>query len=43
MKQIIITRTCAGQWLYTIYVNHRAVVVGMCSTRADAEAQANLA
>ena len=43
MKQIVITRTCAGQWLYMIYIGNRAVVIGMCSTRADAEAQANLA
>jgi hypothetical protein len=43
MKNIVITRTCAGQWLYTIYIDDRAVVVGMCSTRAAAQAQANLA
>ena len=43
MKNIVITRTCAGQWLYTIYIDDRAVVVGMCSTRAAAEAQASLA
>jgi hypothetical protein len=43
MKRIVITRTCAGQWLYMIYIDDRAVVVGMCSTRAAAETQANLA
>ena len=43
MKRIVITRTCAGQWLYMIYIDDRAVVVGMCSTRAGAETQASLA
>ena len=43
MKRIVITKTCAGQWLYTIYIDDRAVIVGMCSTRAGAETQANMA
>ena len=43
MKRIVITQTCGGQWLYMIYIDDRAVVVGMCSTRAGAETQANLA
>jgi hypothetical protein len=43
MKRIVITRTCGGQWLYMIYIDDRAVVVGMCSTRAAAEAQATVA
>jgi hypothetical protein len=43
VKHIVITRTCAGQWLYMIYVDDLAVIVGMCSTRGAAETQAKLA
>ncbi len=43
MKRIVITRTCAGQWLYMIYIDDRAVVVGMGPSRAAAESQASLA
>ncbi|HYC48954.1 MAG TPA: hypothetical protein VED01_26045 [Burkholderiales bacterium] len=43
MKQVVITRTCAGQWLYTIYIDGRVVVVGMSSTRTRAEEEARLA
>ena len=43
MKSIVITRTCAGHWLYTLYIDGRAVVIGSSPTRARAEEQAKLA
>jgi hypothetical protein len=43
MKRIVISHTPAGDWFYTIYIDERAVIVGMSPSRDDAEAQARLA
>lgn len=33
MKRIVITPTPAGEWLYTVYIDGRVVVVGMSVSR----------
>lgn len=43
MKRVVISPTAAGQWLYTVYVDERVVVVGVSETREAAETQASLA
>ena len=41
MKRVTITPTRAGEWLYTVYIDGRVVVVGMSATRERAELAAN--
>lgn len=43
MKQIVITKTCAGRWLYTILIDGRVVIFGQATTRERAETEARLA
>jgi len=43
MKNVTISRTRAGQWFYAVYIDGRAVVVGMSDTREGAEAEARQA
>ena len=43
MKQVVIVKTCAGRWLYTIYIDGRAVVFGQATTRERAEIEARVA
>ena len=43
MKRVSITPTRAGDWLYTVYIDGRVVVVGMSVSRERAELAAKLA
>ena len=42
MKRVVITRTCAGQWLYTVYLDERVIIIGLSMTRDGAESQARM-
>ena len=43
MKEVFITLTRAGKWLYTVCIDGRVVLVGLSLTRDAAEAQAKMA
>ena len=42
MTEVRIYPASAGGWMYVVMVAHRAVVIGWCATRRDAEHQAAL-
>ena len=43
MKQVVITPTRTGYWLYKVLIDGRVVVVGQAATRELAESEARLA
>ena len=42
MTEVKIYPATAGGWMYVVWVAQRAVVIGWCKTRDEAEAQAAL-
>jgi hypothetical protein len=42
MKDVNLYPAVAGGWIYEVWFEERAVVVGWCQTRAAAEQQASL-
>ncbi len=43
MRHVEIIPAANGAWLYTVCFNGRIVLVGLCTTRERAEAQARMA